>query len=127
MTRVTAMAGMVRRIRELAAARAKRMQATGTRPWVSYQVLLYLPLNAPVSGSRVQVASEPSASAATATTPKTSATFVVIQRSGLTDWVQASRWVPASYSRETSGAAQNMQASKGRAIRAPVNGGIVWK
>ena len=53
--------------------------------------------------------------------------LVVIQRSGLTDCVQASRWVPASYSRETSGAAQNMPASSGTAISDPVIGGIEWK
>ena len=73
------------------------------------------------------MASNPRMSANPASAPKISTIFTVIQRSGLTVCVQASRWVPASYSRETSGAAQNIPASSGIAMSAAVNGGMVWK
>src|SRR5215831_14220940 len=93
-TRVMAMAGIVRRTRALAATptlNANTMHAAGTMPWVSYHALLYLPPNAATSGWSVHTVSSPSASAASASTEKTNTSFVVIQRSGLTDWLHARR------------------------------------
>ena len=86
------MAGMVRRIRALAATpkdRANSMHATGTMPLMSYQVLLNRPPNAEVRGSNDQAVSSPMTSAPSAIAPKISAILLEIQRSGLTDWVQS--------------------------------------
>ena len=128
--RVTAIAGIVRLISALAARpteSANNMLATGTSPWMSYQVLLNRPPNAGISGLRDHTASKDSPRVAAVIAPKISTTLVVIHLSGLIDWVHARRCVPASYSRDTSGAVQNIPARIGRAMRAPVNGGMVWK
>ena len=121
---------MVRRISALSAtpsASANSMHATGTTPAMSYQVLLKRPPKAMSSGSRAHVVTVASAAVTIASTPKISTILVVIQRSGLIDCVQARRCVPASYSRDMSGAAQNIPASSGIATSAPVTGGIEWK
>lgn len=121
------MAGTVRRISAPAAMptlSANTMQASGTMPWTSYQVLLYRPPNASASGSSVHPVTSPSSSVAAAAVPKIRMIFVISHRSGLTDCVQTNRCVPASYSRATRGAATNMPATMGTAIRAEMNGGI---
>ncbi len=124
-----AIAGIVRRVSALAAdpaANANSMQAIGTMPRMSYQVLLNLVPNAGVSGSSAHTVTCPRIAAAAAVIPAMIASRVVIQRKRLIDCVHTRRWVPASYSREISGAAQNMPTSKGTAISEPVTGGSQW-
>ena len=64
-------------------------------------------LSAPSSGCDHQVTARVSTPTATAAASAVTPSLMASHRVRVTDWVQASRWVPASSSRATSGAPQN--------------------
>ena len=71
----------------------------GRLPWVL--------LSAPSSGCDHQVTAKVSTPTAVAPARAVTPSLVASHRLRVTDWAQASRWVPASSSRATSGAPQN--------------------
>ena len=115
--RVTAIAGSVRRStapRVAPSTTANTAYPTGTMPRIANVTgvrcdgrLPRVLLSAPSSGCDHQVTAKVSRPTAAAAARVVTPSLVASHRVRVTDWVQASRCVPASSSRATSGAPQN--------------------
>src|SRR6266542_2467478 len=114
---VRAMAGSVRRVTRPAvtpSAKANSAYPTGTMSrWSNGP---YTAAAARSSGAAHHVTSALSSPVTATVAVPATASLTASQRVRLMLWVQTSRWVPASYSRATSGAPQNAPISAGATI-----------